>query len=184
MRLQLTPVNLSLATLGLAAAEWGGRLAGDSTVTAGPLDETAHLLTTLLVISALGRPACNRFLVPALISSVAIDADHIPDRLGIEWLTAGTKRPYTHSLLTLAVVLVVALVWRRRGSMLVGIALGLTIHFWRDLAQPDSGVPLLWPYRTHSFSLPYASYLAPLVAVVVIDACRLRFRRAPTATHN
>ena len=52
--------------------------------------------------------------MPALISSVAIDLDHIPGRLSVGWLTAGTPRPYTHSLLTIAVVLVSAWVLRRR----------------------------------------------------------------------
>jgi membrane-bound metal-dependent hydrolase YbcI (DUF457 family) len=184
MRLQLSPVTLGLAAIGLAAAEWGGRLAGYSLAAAGPLDETAHLLTSLLVVWALGRAACERYLVPALVSSVAIDADHIPDRLGVEWLTEGTKRPYTHSLLTIAVMLVVALFWRRRRRLLVGISLGLTIHFWRDLAQPDSGVPLLWPISSHSFGIPYASYVAAMIAVVAIDARRLRSRRELAATHN
>lgn len=32
--------------------------------------------------------------------------------------------------------------WRRRRDVLLGVALGLAIHFWRDLAEPGSHVEL------------------------------------------
>jgi membrane-bound metal-dependent hydrolase YbcI (DUF457 family) len=144
-------------------------------VPGGPLDETAHLLTTLLVVWALGSRASQRWLMPALIGSVAIDLDHIPGRLGIDWLSAGTPRPYTHSLLMVAMLLLAALLWRRARDAFVGVALGVTIHLWRDL--DDSGVSLLWPLWSRSFSLPYASYVAVMVAVIGIDAYRCRTRR-------
>lgn len=41
--------------------------------------------------------------VPALIAWVAIDADPIPGRLGLDGLTVGTPRPYTHSPATVLV---------------------------------------------------------------------------------
>ena len=113
----LSPVTLALTTVLLAAADWGTRLAGDTVIPGGPLDELAHLLTTLLFFWALGPRARERFLVPALIASVAIDLDHVPGRLGVDWLTAGTPRPYTHSLLTIAIVLASALVLRRRRDL-------------------------------------------------------------------
>lgn len=167
----------ALASLGLAAAGWGSQRAGDSVVPGGPLDETAHLLTTLLVVWALGRRTSERYLVAALIASLAIDVDHVPDRLGIDWITAGTPRPYTHSLLTIVVVLLAAAWWRRRRTVLVGVALGLGIHFWRDLAEPASGVSLLWPVSRHSFSFSHGGYLGMMLAVVLIDAWRCRSPR-------
>jgi membrane-bound metal-dependent hydrolase YbcI (DUF457 family) len=126
-----------------------------------------------LVLWALGRTACRRFLIPALIASVAIDLDHVPGQLGAHWLTAGTPRPYTHSLLTIVVVLGVALVGRRRRDVALGIALGLAIHFFRDLSEPGSGVALLWPWSDHSFSLPHGSYVASMALVVLFDASRV-----------
>lgn len=121
------------------------QLAGSSFFPGGLLAESAHLLTTLLVVSALVRTASEHLIlmVPALIASVAIDIDHVPGYLGADWITAGTPRPYTHSLVTIVVVLVAAALWRRRRTALRGIALGLVIHFWRDLAEPGSGVALL-----------------------------------------
>lgn len=177
---RLTPAALGAAVLGLVAFDWGSQLAGGSFFPGGPLDELAHLLTTLLVVWALGRRARERFVVPALLASVLIDVDHVPDRLGIDVLTAGTPRPYTHSLLTIGALLVAALLWRRRRDVLLGIALGLAIHFWRDLAEPGTGVALLWPFSYHSFSLPHAGYLIAMLAVVAVDAYRCHLE--PRAT--
>ena len=155
---------LALASALLAAADWAYTMAGDSFFPGGPLDEIAHFFTTLLVLWALGPRVCKRFLVPAHIASVAIDADHIPGQLGINWLTAGTPRPYTHSLLTIAVVLVIAALWRRRRDLALGVAIGLAIHFWRDMAEGDNGVSLLWPVSYHSFQYPHGVYVAVMAS--------------------
>ena len=168
---ELSPVTLGLAAVLLAAADWGTRLAGD-TVIPGVVDELAHLLTTLLFFWALGPRARERFLVPALIASVAIDLDHIPGRLGVDWLTAGTPRPYTHSLLTIAIVLAGAYILRRRRDLLLGVAIGLAIHLWRDMGEGQSGVSLLWPISNHSFQYPHGGFVAVMAVLVVIDARR------------
>jgi inner membrane protein len=178
VRFRPSAAVLLVATLALAAAAWGTRRAGGSVVPGGLLDETVHLLTALLVLWAFGRTACERFLVPALIASVAIDVDHIPDRLGSDWLTAGTPRPYPHSLVTIAGILIVALLWRRRRDLLVGVALGLALHFWWDLAESNAGVPLLWPLSYRSFTLPFGTYVFPMILVLVVDTCRVRARAA------
>lgn len=160
--------------LGLVLADWADRLAGGSSFfPSGPLDEVAHALTTVLLLWALGPRVCRRFAVPAIIASVAIDLDHVPGQLGSAWLTAGTPRPYTRSLLTVAIVLAAALVIRRRRDVFVGIALGLVSHFFRDLSEPGTGVALLWPWSDHSFSLSHTSYVITMSIVVLIDAVRL-----------
>ncbi|MFZ0089656.1 MAG: metal-dependent hydrolase [Solirubrobacteraceae bacterium] len=170
--LALSPVTLALGTLVLVAADWSYQLAGDSFFPGGPLDEIAHLMTTLLVFWALGPRACKRFLVPALIASVAIDLDHVPGDLGATFLTAGTPRPYTHSLLTIVVVLAIAWRWRRRRDVLLGVAIGLALHFFRDLAEGGSGVSLLLPAFDHSFQYPHSVYLAITAVVVLLAAAR------------
>lgn len=181
--LELSPATLTVVVVVFAGADWGTQLAGDSLIPGGPLDEVAHLLTTLLVFWTLGSRARERFLVPALIASVAIDLDHIPGRLGADWLTAGTPRPYTHSLLTIVVVLAIAALWRRRRDVLLGVAIGLAIHFWRDMAEDGSGVSLLWPVSYHSFQYPHGVYVAVMAAFVLIDAAlclrRRRFDGSP-----
>ncbi len=180
--LEIAPRALGAAALGLAAFDCGSQLAGESFFPGGPLDELAHLLTTVLVVWALGRRARERFLVPALFASVLIDLDHLPGRLGINWLTAGLPRPYTHSLLTIAALLVGALLWRRRRDVLLGVALGLAIHFWRDLAEPGGGVALLWPVSHHALSLPHAGYAMAMLAIVAVDAYRCHVERTAAAT--
>jgi membrane-bound metal-dependent hydrolase YbcI (DUF457 family) len=178
-RYGLSAPTLALAAIGLAATDWGFRQVGDSIFPGGVLDETAHLLTMLLVIWALGRRACQRFMVPALIASVAIDLDHLPGSLGVQWLTADTPRPYTHSLLTIALLLVAAGVVRRRRDVILGIVLGLSVHFFRDLAESHTGVSLLWPFSDRSFTIPHHDYVWAMAVVVTIDTLRcLRSRAA------
>ncbi len=182
--LALSPAALAVAVVVLAAADWGYGLAGDTVFPGGPLDELAHLLTTLLVFWALGSRACERFLVPALIASVAIDADHIPDRLGVDWLTAGTPRPYTHSLLMILVVLAIAALWRGRRDLLLGVAIGLSIHFFRDMGEGGGGVSLLWPLSDHSFQYSHGAYVVVMAVVVLVDTalCIQRRRSAYRAS--
>lgn len=140
----------------------------------GPLDETAHLLTTLLALWAIGPNPSRRFMASALVASVAIDLDHVPGELGADWLTAGTPRPYTHSLLTLAAVLGAALAWRRRRELLLGVALGLALHLWRDTSETGNGVSLLWPFSYSAVRLSHAGYLAVMGLVVAVAAYRLQ----------
>ncbi len=177
-RLRLSPRRLLLAAVVFALADWAETQAGASFIPGGPLDETAHLLTMLIVLWALGDRVLTRFGPAALVASVAIDLDHVPQYLGAEFLTRGTPRPYTHSLLTVAVVLVLATPWRRRRDVLLGIALGLVVHFWRDLSEPGSGVALLWPFSDHSFSLAPASYLVIMAMLVALAAWKCWARRS------
>ena len=56
----------------------------------GPLDEVAHLATAALGLMVLAcfADASRRFYVAALVASVAIDLDHIPLYLGINYFVA------------------------------------------------------------------------------------------------
>ncbi len=129
-------------------------------------------MTALLIVWALRIP--GRCMGWVLLASVAIDVDHIPDRLGWHGLTAGTPRPYTHSLLTIAIVLILGVLGRRRRAVFFGMAAGLAIHFLRDMAEPRSGVALLWPFSLHSFRFPHGVYLAAMAALAVVAGFRAR----------
>jgi inner membrane protein len=169
----LTPAALIVATVLLVVADQAYEHAGDSLVPGGLLDETAHVLTMLLVLWALApRASVRRVFLPALAASVAIDADHIPGYLGSDWLTAGTSRPYTHSLLVVAIILTVALPAGRRRVVVLAVALGVAVHLWRDLSETGSGVALLWPWSDRAFALSHSSYLVAMAVVVLIDAVR------------
>jgi inner membrane protein len=171
---RLSARALVAAAVGLVAADWAYRLAGDSFFPGGPLDELAHLLTTLIVMCALPARIRDRFLVPALVASVLIDLDHFPLQLGHDFLTRGTPRPYTHSLLSIVVALAAAALWRSPRDVMLGIALGLAVHFWRDMSEADAGVSLLWPFSDHSFTLSHAGYLVVIGPFCAAAALRCR----------
>ncbi len=210
--------KLLLVAAALAILDWGAERAGGSTFPGGPLDESAHLLTVLLVSFALGpspraRAVRARLLLPALVAAVAIDLDHVPALAGSQWLTAGTPRPYTHSLVLVAALLVAAglvraarprfrrgpdlllgrarnrlfrrgpdlllgrarnRVFRRGPDLLLGFAAGVTIHLFRDLGEPGSGVALVWPISYRSLSFPHLAYLLTMLGLLLAGLWRTR----------
>jgi inner membrane protein len=152
---------------------------GSTVLLQAPLDWIAHVLTTALIVWGLAPGLRNRVLVPALVASVAIDVDHIPGRLGYDWLTAGTSRPYTHSLATVVVLLIGAGLVRSARAPLLGVALGVASHLWRDLAEPvHAGVALVWPISDGRCEVPQAVYLGSLGALALIAAARALHRDA------
>jgi membrane-bound metal-dependent hydrolase YbcI (DUF457 family) len=168
-----------LAAVALFAADqWVYQRAGAAIVRQAPLDWTDHVLTTLFIVWAVGPRFRRRWLVPALIASVVIDADHIPHQLGSNILTAGTARPYTHSLTTIVVLLLLSVPWRRWRDVALGAAIGVSSHLWRDLAEPHgSGVALLWPLSDRTITTPALVYLAS-IGVLAVIALAQAVRRA------
>jgi inner membrane protein len=137
----------------------------------GVLDEPAHLATGALITAAVssatgGLPRST--WVAALCSTVLIDLDHLPKALGSNILTAGTPRPYTHSLATVFCLAVAALVLHRRPASRVfaGCVIGVSAHLLRDLGTAP--VALWWPLSDRGVSIPYLVYLAVLAVAVVV----------------
>lgn len=128
---------------------------------AGPADWVAHVLTSLLLLAAIGRPRPTGAVVGVLAGSTLIDLDHLPMLLGNDLLTRETNRPLTHCLLAALLVAGIARLlpagWRPFGF---GVAGGILFHLARDLASSPSGVPLLWPLSAHGFILPYPAFVA------------------------
>ncbi len=147
----------------------------------GVLDEIAHVATAVLLVAAVRMSVSREFLAGLLAGAVLIDVDHVPVQFGWHGLEPGTSRPYTHCLLTLVVVALLALVARGRArTVLTGAAVGLAAHFFRDLAEPGqngAGVMLLWPASDHAFVLPYAVQ----ATVVVFLAVAAWLRRVPVS---
>jgi membrane-bound metal-dependent hydrolase YbcI (DUF457 family) len=148
----------------------------------GIIDEPAHFLTSVIVVlaglsvAAAGglriRPAA---VIAALLAGNLIDADHLPMVLGSDVLTAGTPRPYTHSITTvLALVLVAGLIRpTRRGrggvaAFLLGTALGVAGHLFRDAGT--SPVSVLWPVMTRAFHFAHPLYLELLLGLAAVPA--------------
>jgi inner membrane protein len=158
----------------LLATDQALLLIGAQSIYAGPFDETAHLLTGALVLAALRGCPDRSFAVGVLAMSVLVDLDHVPALAGSNVITGGTDRPYSHSLLALAVLGLAALAWRARRPLLVGVAIGLAAHLARDLTESGSGVPLAWPLGRDSSTLPHWTYLVAIGAVVAIALWRAR----------
>jgi hypothetical protein len=136
VKLWAYPILLAGAALGADAAyertQYG-------LLSAGALDEVAHLTTAALGLLVL---ACfvelpRQFYIAALIASVAIDLDHIPLYLGLLGDEAG--RPFTHSLATVVIFAGAAVVGRRHRAVLAGAAIGLVLHFARDIVEGAAG---------------------------------------------
>jgi membrane-bound metal-dependent hydrolase YbcI (DUF457 family) len=171
--LEPSPAIVVLAAGVFTIDQYVYQRAGTAIIRQAPLDWIDHLLTTMFVVWAVRPWFRERWLVPALVASVVIDADHIPGKLGWEILTAGSPRPYTHSLAAVVVLLALAAPrWRGRKAAF-GAAIGVCSHLWRDLAEPQtSGVSLLWPATRHVMHTPAAVYLGSVGALAGISLWR------------
>jgi membrane-bound metal-dependent hydrolase YbcI (DUF457 family) len=147
------------------------------------LDETAHLATAMLALDVLAGARSTRFRRAALLGSVAIDLDHVPDLvLGWRWLMGDSPRPYPHSLPTLALLAVLARAARseHQRDLLAGAAFGLSVHLLRDVTDGSDGVPLLWPISGRGIRL--SRHLQwPLLAAAVIAPAVSAGRRSSAA---
>lgn len=165
---------LPLVAFALVAALDGLTAATDpsSIPVLGALDEPAHLATAWLLLAAFLPARAGALRVWALVGAVAIDLDHIP-LYAWHVLAAGPdSRPVTHSLLTVAVLAAAgALAPARLRTPLLGLALGVCLHFVRDLAE-GPGVPLFWPIDSTNVIAPYGGYLLVLAVVAAGAAAR------------
>lgn len=132
----------------------------------GLADETAHLLTGIAMILVLMRflPAI-RFL-PAMAGAVAIDIDHAPDVLGLLDPSGPSSRFVTHSFATVTVLLLIALLDRKRARGWISAALGVSIHLFRDAATGN--VIAAWPLSHAPISIPYAAYAGVLACLSLV----------------
>jgi inner membrane protein len=142
----------------------------------GVVDWTGHLATGLVLVGLLRPPP--RVAVAILACSVLIDVDHLPAKLGTDVLTAGTDRPYTHSLLTVLVVLAIAAA--ARSEVVLGCAVGLAGHLLRDVGTGgDAGAPLAWPLSHAAAHVPFWLYVVVLALTAATAAARPTGRRTP-----
>jgi len=154
----------------------------------GFYDEVAHLITGAIVAVALWALRVPVRGLAVLAGTVAIDLDHVPLILGIIHAPVGTSRPESHSLAPVALLLVVALLHRRRRALWLSFALGIGSHLLRDLGTGT--VLLAWPLSVRPISVPYHSYITIMVALVTAAAVRavaarpstVPGRRAPVVT--
>ena len=148
----------------------------------GALDETAHVCTGVLALSALGETFELPVVGAVLAGSVAIDLDHVPAVLGSDVLTlpgATRTRPCTHSLPSLAVLTAAGLLLRGTPRQLLLVAAtAQALHYFRDITDPSgSGMPLLWPRSDRVYSIGYGWYRGTLLALAAVALSRRKLRR-------
>jgi inner membrane protein len=131
----------------------------------GVRDAVAHLLTAWLFLAAL--PAVvPRFAVWVLVGAVVIDLDHIPLYVWHVGAVTQNGRPVSHSLVTILVLLALAGLDRRLRTPLLGLALGVALHFVRDVAT-GPGLPSAWPLSAANVRVPYPVYVAAVTGLAV-----------------
>lgn len=148
-------------------------------------DELAHAATALLCVGALYALRQwhwdSRIWIATVIGGTIIDLDHVPAAFGWNVITIGTDRPYSHSLLTLGILLLVTMRLRSPRRDLGAVATwGLASHYIRDMVD-GGAVPLFWPITKHGFTAPYVAYgTLLLVSLGVILVGQLRDRERLT----
>jgi inner membrane protein len=160
----------------VVALDLVGSAISTGTVGRGMLDEPAHLLTAALILSAMPRSSVRQWWWWALAGSVVIDIDHLPLYTFAPQFSVAGGRPPTHSIATVAALLVLGAMIPRLRAPLVGLAAGVCLHLFRDVAT-GPGAPLLWPLSDIAVQLPYPVYLALVTAAAAIASGR-SWRRA------
>jgi inner membrane protein len=151
----------------------------------GLLDEAGHLLTAIVLLAASTSARIPRLTPWALLGAVAIDVDHIPlYTFAPRFVVSG--RPPTHSLITVLALLIAALVFKVVRVPLLGIAMGICLHFVRDVAT-GPGLPLFWPFSRSTVMAPYGLYVAVVAvaaAIAIGRLARLHCRSRPNSPGN
>ena len=140
------------------------RLVHYGPLSAAPLDEPAHLATA--------RPqACWSWRVSSTYRCASTSRRSLrpwpstwiayPLYLGL--LGNQNERPFTHSLATVAVVTGAAAASRRHRAVLAGTAIGLLLHFARDIVEGPPGVRMLWPLQQTAWTANYWWFLGMIV---------------------
>jgi hypothetical protein len=177
----IAPINLAQILLAAVMIVVGDEIYDqiDTHDYSGIFDWTAHLGTSLMILNLLPQRWRRPILAPALIFSVVIDADHIPyEFFHSRVLYHGTPRPYTHSWVTPAAALLIALLWTRHRTFFIGAAVGLCLHLFRDLAEkPGNGVSLFWPFTKHAYHYNHPLYFEIMAAIFVLNLIRLALAR-------
>jgi inner membrane protein len=179
---------LPLALLGVVWLMDSLPVKGSGVLLTGIVDEPAHLATALLCLLAAGGPQLfvqhRRFAVIAAACAVLIDLDHLTLYAGVPHVSLPGGRPYSHSLATPVILLVAAVAWRRARRDLLAAALGVLLHFVRDIAT-GPGLPIWWPLQHQEQLLPYDVYFVVIACLAGISVLRVYFQPAtPMAEAN
>lgn len=169
-------MTVNLSSLGIIfAADYYFEISSPDLLVVAFLDEFAHLATTTIVLLGFWRVLDLWFAGACLAATVLIDIDHLPSMLSADGLTLPAERPVTHSILWVAVLLLLATVvsgrWR---AILLGLTLGIAAHLFRDIV---GGIPLVWPASGENFEVSYWAYGLSIGLVALLPLARFLITR-------
>lgn len=128
----------------------------------GFADEIAHLLSALIMLSAVRAVGFRLSWVAVAIGAVAPDIEYVLSRLDMTAPIGDSSRGVMHTLVPGAGILLLGLMLPPLRVFLVSLGLALLTHVVRDAAT--SSVPALWPLTDEYFHLRYAFFLT-MVAI-------------------
>lgn len=136
-------------------------------LTHGMADEVAHLLTALIVLSAVRSLGFRVNWFAVAVGATAIDIEYLLIRSGVlERVVEDNYRGVTHTLFPALGIILLGLVLPPLRVFLVSLGLAMLTHVVRDSATSES--PLLWPLSDQIFHLRYSAYLAILAAFTIV----------------
>jgi hypothetical protein len=155
-------------------------LVGSTWLTLAIWDEFFHVVTALLILGACRVQPASPLFLGTVVGSVLIDIDHLPAELGVTLLGDQVHRPVSHSMTTIAVLLILsALVRGRNRLLLFGVAFGIGTHLFRDMAT--GGVILWWPLTSAIVTIPYHYYALTMAGMLCLSLVTIVGRRASIA---
>lgn len=150
----------------------------------GIADELAHLLTALVVLSAL-RAMGMRLSWPAVVIGATIpDIEHVLALAGQLDAIGTTGRGVLHTLVPGAIVAGLGMLLPPLRVFLLSLGLAMLSHVVRDAATSE--IPALWPHAVAAYHLRYVFFLAMLAgcATITTGAVALAAREAPASLRH
>ena len=136
----------------------------------GFADEIAHVLTALIILSAVRAIGVRIFWPVVLVGAVLPDVEYLFFRMDIHLfdIVAEGSRGALHTLAPGAAVVALGLVLPPLRVFLVSLGLAMLTHPVRDAAT--SSAPMLWPLIPEAYHLRYSFFLAILAICAIITA--------------
>lgn len=132
----------------------------------GIVDETAHILTALVIVSAIRAVGFPVNWPMVLFGAVIADADYLMIRDGMMHELGDSSRGWLHTAGPALGVILVGLAIPPLRVFLLSLGIAMLTHILRDSATARTA--WLWPIDDQSFHLRYSYYLAILVAFSLV----------------
>jgi hypothetical protein len=132
----------------------------------GIADEIAHVLTALIMLSALRAVGFRVSWIAVAIGAVAPDVEYLLYRRDMLETIGDGSRGLLHTAVPGLALVLVGLILPPLRPFLVSLGLALLTHVIRDAAT--SAVPAMWPLTDAYYHLRYSVFLAILAVCATV----------------